>query len=176
MKKLYLLFYYLVVKNLPMQPMPGWRLFEKIRYFFVSRIILKCGKNVRINANCYFGDGNRLKIGDRTLLGHNARMGGKITLGNDVIMAPDIIMMAVSHEYKDIKIPINQQGAKEEKEIIIEDDVWLGTRVIVMPGVKIGAHSIVGSGAVVTKSFPEYSIIGGIPAKFIKSRIDNELS
>ena len=170
MKKIYLIIYYFIIQYLPMQPMPGWKVFEKIRYFFIRRIIKECGKNVRVNSKCYFGDGSRLIAGDRTLLGLNARLGGKIRLGNDVIMGPDVVMMAISHAYDKLDIPINQQGATEEKEIIIGDDVWIGTRAIIMPGVSIGSHSIIGANAVVTKSFEPYSIIGGVPAKFIKSR------
>ena len=79
-------------------------------------------------------------------------------------------MMATSHEFKDINIPINLQGAEKEKPIIIGNDVWIGTRVIVLPGVIIGDHSIIAAGSVVTKSCKPYSIIGGVPAKLIKMR------
>lgn len=170
MKKIYLMVYYFIIQYLPMQPMPGWKLFEKIRYFFIKRILQKCGNGVRVNSKCYFGDGSRLVVGDRTLLGLNARLGGKIRLGNDVIMGPDVVLMAISHAYDRLDIPINQQGSTQEQEIVIGDDVWIGTRVVIMPGVKIGSHSIIGSNAVVTKSFEAYSIIGGVPAKLIKSR------
>jgi maltose O-acetyltransferase len=174
MKKIYLLVYYLIAQHLPMQPMPGWRLFERIRYFFVKKILKQCGNSVRVNSKCYFGDGSKLIVGDRTLLGLNARLGGKIRLGDDVIMGPDVILMAISHAYDRVDIPINTQGSTREREIIIGDDVWIGTRVVIMPGVHVGSHSIIGSGAVVTKSCKPYSIIGGVPAKIIKSRKDDK--
>jgi len=79
-----------------------------------------------------------------------------------------------SDRFDRIDIPINQQGSTEEKPIEIGNDVWIGTRVIILPGVKIGDHSIIGAGAVVTKSFPPYSIIGGVPAKLIKKRISDD--
>ncbi|MDD3040470.1 DapH/DapD/GlmU-related protein [Bacteroides sp.] len=79
-------------------------------------------------------------------------------------------MMATSHEFKDLDTPINQQGAKSEEPIVIGNDCWIGTRVIILPGVEIGDYSIVAAGAVVTKSFPPYSIIGGVPAKLLKKR------
>ena len=85
-------------------------------------------------------------------------------------MGPDVIMMATSHEFKSLNIPINKQGAKQEDPIIIGDDCWIGTRAIILPGVSIGNHSIIAAGAVVTHSFPAYSIIGGVPAKLIKTR------
>lgn len=85
-------------------------------------------------------------------------------------MGPDVVIMATSHNFDTVDIPINLQGDKPEKEVIIADDVWIGTRAIILPGVKIGKHSIIGAGAVVTKSFPENSIIGGNPAKLIRYR------
>ena len=170
MKKIYLFIYYAFGQYLPMHPLSGYLLSYKFRRFLVTRILFKCGADVLVLKKSYFGDGSRLSIGDRSYLGLNARLGGKITLGNDVIMGPEVIMMAVSHEYRSVVIPINQQGGMDEREIIIGDDVWIGTRAVLLPGVKIGSHSIVAAGSIVTKSFPEYSIIGGNPAKLIKCR------
>lgn len=171
MKNFYLLLYYSIICFLPMQPMPGYRLFYKIRLIVVKRILKFCGDNVIIKNKVDFGNGSRLKVGHRSQLGQNAKLSGKITIGDDVLMGPDVIMMATSHAYDRVDIPINIQGETEEKEIIIGDDVWIGTRVIILPGVIIGSHSIVAAGAIVTKSFEPYSIIGGIPSKLIKKRL-----
>jgi maltose O-acetyltransferase len=154
-----------------MQPFPGYKLFYKVRYFFIKKIIKECGRDVIVKNNCYFGVGQRLKVGDRSQLGQNARLGGNITIGNDVLMGPDVVMMATSHAYDRVDIPINQQGSAEEQPITIGDDVWIGTRVIILPGCNIGEHSIIAAGSVVTKSCEPYSIIGGVPAKFIKKRV-----
>jgi maltose O-acetyltransferase len=62
------------------------------------------------------------------------------------------------------------QGFKDKEPVIIEDDVWIGARVIILPGVKIGKGSIVGAGAVVTKDVEPYSIVAGVPAKLIRKR------
>lgn len=170
-KKIYLFLYYSVIQYLPMQPFPGYKLFYTVRLFFVKKIIIECGEKIIVKNKCYFGNGSRLTVGDRTQLGQNAKLGGKISLGNDILMGPDVVMMATSHAYDRIDIPINQQGSEEDQEIFIGNDVWIGTRVIILPGVKVGNHSIIASGAVVTKSFDDYSIIGGVPAKLIKKRI-----
>ena len=170
MKKLYLFIYYAFIKFLPMQPFPGYKFFYKIRYFVVKGIIKKCGKDVIVKNKCYFGNGSRLEVGDRSQLGQNAKLGGTIIIGDDVLMGPDVVMMATSHRFDRIDIPINQQGAREERPIVIGNDVWIGTRVIILPGVKIGNHSIVAAGSVVTKSFEDYSIIGGVPAKLLRKR------
>ncbi len=78
-------------------------------------------------------------------------------------------MYANSHNFSDPNIPINQQGLTC-KGILIEDDCWLGTGVRVLDGVTIGRGSIVGAGAVVTKSLPPYSIAVGVPARVIDRR------
>lgn len=174
MRSFYLFIYYLIGQHLPMQPFPGYKFFYKVRYFLVKRIVKKCGKGVVVKDKCYFGNGQRLTIGDRTQLGQNAQLGGEIHLGDDILMGPDIVIMATSHAIDRLDIPINQQGATEERPVKIGNDVWIGTRAIIMPGVEIGDHSIVASGAVVTKSFEPYSVIGGVPAKLIKKRTDNK--
>jgi len=170
MKKLYLMIYYVILQHLPMQPMPGYRLYYRWRYFFVKRILRKCGKDVVVKNKCYFGDGSRLEVGDRSQLGQNSRLNGAITIGSDVLMGPDVIMMSTSHEFSRLDIPINQQKNAPEKPIIIGDDVWVGTRVIILPGVHIGSHSIIAAGAVVTKSFPDMSVVGGVPANLLSVR------
>ena len=72
-------------------------------------------------------------------------------------------------------IIIIPQGEAPECTIKIGDDVWIGTKVIILPGVSIGSHSIIGAGAVVTKFFPEYSIIGGNPAKLLHKRLQAKI-
>jgi maltose O-acetyltransferase len=63
-----------------------------------------------------------------------------------------------------------QQGSRELKNVIIEDDVWIGQRVIILPGVTLQIGTIVGAGSVVTKTFPPFSVLVGNPARLIKSR------
>ena len=130
----------------------------------------KCGKEIIVKDHCYFGNGSRLKVGDRSQLGQNARLQGTITIGDDVVMGPDVVMMATSHEFSRTDIPINRQGAKPEEPITIGNDCWIGTRVIILPGVTIGDHCILAAGAVVTHDIPAGSIAGGVPAKVIKHR------
>ena len=62
------------------------------------------------------------------------------------------------------------QGGKEVAPVVIGDDVWIGSRVIILPGVKIGNGSVIGAGAVVTKDVEPYSVVGGVPAKLIRRR------
>lgn len=70
-------------------------------------------------------------------------------------MGPDIVIMATSHEFARTDIPINLQGAKLEEPVVIGNDCWIGTRVIILPGVTLGNHCIFGSESVATHSFPD---------------------
>lgn len=70
-------------------------------------------------------------------------------------------------------VPMAMQGL-ENLPVTVGDDVWIGSRVMILPGVKIGKGSIIGAGAVVTKDIPEYSIVGGVPAKLIRSRLKKD--
>ena len=172
MKYLWLMLYYGIATHLPERPFPGYRLYNAFRFFLTRRLLKQCGeKNIVLN-NCYFGDGRRLSVGSGTQLGANSRIMGTVTIGNQVMMAPDIVIMAVTHDISnpDIAMMSLTDADLIEKEVIIEDDVWLGTRCIILPGVRIGAHSVVGAGSVVTRDVPPYAIVGGVPAKLIKMR------
>ncbi len=76
-------------------------------------------------------------------------------------------MSGLNHNYKDPSTPIYLQG-ETVSEITVEDDCWIGANVVITAGVKIGKHSVVAAGAVVTKSIPPYSVAVGNPARVIK--------
>ncbi len=90
-------------------------------------------------------------------------------------MAPDVIILTRNHKFDSVDTPIQEQGGTT-KPVTICDDVWLGTRVIVLPGVTIGKGAIAAAGAVVAREVPEFAIVGGCPAKVIKYRGGNERS
>ena len=126
-------------------------------------MLAKCGKNVNIERNASFS--TRTQLGDYSGIGLRAKLYGPVIIGNHVMMGPDCILYTQNHNFSNISIPMDQQGFQEEKEVIIEDDVWIGGRVIILPGVKIGKGSIIGAGAVVSKNVDPYSIVVGNPAR-----------
>lgn len=145
----------------------SFKLSKLIRYFLCRNILKHCGKNVNIEKGANFS--LDVKIGDNSGLGIDSIV-EKATIGSDVMMGRDVIIMYHSHKFDDCNIPMRLQGEMPGKEVIIEDDVWIGHRVIILPGVKIGKGAIIGAGAVVTKDVPQYSIVGGVPARIIRSR------
>ncbi|MGN1026181.1 MAG: acyltransferase [Faecousia sp.] len=86
------------------------------------------------------------------------------------MMGPECVFLPHNHRFDRADIPMNQQGFTEDTPIHIGSDVWIGTRVIVMPGVRIGDHSVIGAGAVVTKDVPDWAVVGGCPARILKMR------
>ena len=140
----------------------------KIRYFFLKRIAKNVGKNVNIEQHVVFGE--EFEIGDNSTVGFRSDIYGPVKIGNDVMIGPEVAIYTHNHKHDEIDIPMIKQGYTENKPVYIEDNVWIGRRVLIMPGVCIGTGSIVAAGAVVTKNVEPYSIVGGNPAKIIKYR------
>ena len=172
MRRILLVCYYAFLAKIPMQPFPGYRVGYALRRWAARKLLRHCGPGIIVKDRCYFGDGSRLSVGKNSQLGQNSRLQGDVTIGDDCVMGPDVVIMATSHGYDRTDIPIRLQGGWE-KPIRIGNDVWIGTRVVILPGVEIGDHCIVAAGAVVTKSFPPYSVIAGVPAKLVKSRTNS---
>lgn len=146
------------------------KLAQNIRYWLGSRFIESCGKHVNFEYGARFNP--ELTIGDYSGVGFNCLISGRTYIGSHVMMGPDCIMYSYSHAHDRLDIPMDQQGFEDPTPIHIGDDVWIGARVIVLPGVSIGSHCIIGAGAVVTKDVPDYAIVGGVPAKVLRYRTE----
>lgn len=172
MKKIILILYYCILRYLPSTDNSSiFSIFiRKIRSFVGYFIFDSCGKNINIEKKANFGSGKNIRIGNNSGIGINAKIRGPLTIGDNVMMAPDVLILTSNHCHDRIDIPMRLQGFTPTKEVVIEDDVWIGTRVIILPGVRIGKGSILAAGSVVTKDIQDYSIVGGCPAKLIKIR------
>lgn len=106
-------------------------------------------------------------IGDHTRVGLHNTIIGPVTIGNHVNLAQGITVTALNHNFSDPGKKIDEQGISTTP-VTIGDDVWIGANAVVLPGVKIGNHSVVAAGAVVTKDVPPHSLVAGVPAKKIK--------
>ena len=142
-----------------------------IRAFLVKGFTGCNSKNLYINKNAEIS--RFVTIGNNSGIGSNSIIGRFTTIGDDVMMGPDCIIYTRNHNFDRIDIPMNKQGMQDFKPVVIGNDVWIGARVTILPGVHIGDGSIIGAGAIVTKDVPQYSIVGGNPAKIIKYRFKN---
>lgn len=139
-----------------------------LRRAWAKAIATEVGANVNIESHAYFTPD--LRIGDNSGVGVRCELNGPVRIGKDVLMGPETIVYTQNHKSSDLNMPIRVQGFEPIREVVIEDDVWIGRRVMVMPGVRIGKGSVIAAGAVVTKDVPPYSVVGGVPARVIKSR------
>ena len=160
--------YFNIAKKLPEVYSSGGKFACYLRRKTARRFIVNIGQYSKIEKNVTLSE--LTKIGERCYIGVNAIFYGKVTIGNDVMMGPECNIYTRNHKYSDIDLPMNKQGYSDMEEVIIENNVWIGARVTILPGVTIGTGAIVGAGAVVTKDVPPYAIVGGNPAKIIKYR------
>ena len=139
------------------------------------------GKNTNIDKSIK-GTLNNVYVGHNSYVGSNSFFNcllAKVIVGNYVCIADDVVFVTGNHKTNVLgEYIINNKktsnDADLDRDIVIEDDVWVGTRAIILKGVRIGKGSIVGAGSVVTKDVPPYSVVGGNPAKVIKKRFTDE--
>lgn len=169
-----LLLYYGFARYLPNYPFAfGGRL----RGFLCNYIFKKCGTSINVEKWAYFGLGNDIEIGSNSGIGIRANIygiggGGELVIGDNVMMAPDVTILTLKHHHENHSVPVIHQEISPSK-IVIGDDSWIGIRSIILPEVNIGRGAIVAAGSVVTKDVPDYTMVGGVPAKIIKKRIIN---
>lgn len=123
--------------------------------------------SVSIHSGCWFS-GFSLSIGDHSVVNRNCRLDarGGLCIGANVSISPECYLITASH---DPHSP-NFAGSIKPTAVTIEDYVWLGVRVLVLPGVTIGRGAVVGAGSVVTRDVPSMAIVAGNPARIIGHR------
>ena len=107
---------------------------------------------------------NKIKIGNNVFINHSlttVALGG-ITIEDNVQIAPSVAMLTANHD-------IEHMNILKTAPIHIKESAWIGARAVLLPGVTIGEHAIVGAGAIVTKDVEPYTVVGGNPAKLIKN-------
>lgn len=165
--------YHTIAKNMPMSFSKVSFGSRRVRQLCAKWILGdRCGVWVNIEKNVSFGDG--LTIGNGSGIGANSIIPSHVTIGNNVMMGQDVLMFTQNHRTDRLDIVMGGQGMTPHKPISIGNDVWIGARVTILPGVHVGNGCVVGAGAVVTKDIPDFEIWGGNPAHFLKSRLDEK--
>ncbi len=134
--------------------------FKGMASFGANSFITARGGQVFFGAN-FFGNQDVI---------YNCDIGGVLTFGDNCLVGPRCIFRTANHNFSSNEIPIRHQGHTTQN-IQIGNDVWLGANVIVLPGVTIGNHVVIGAGSVVTKDLPDFSVAVGNPARVIKKRV-----
>ena len=159
---------YAIVKNMPLSDSRVNFGSKKLRALCGKLILNHCGTNVNIEKGAQFS--SEISLGDNSGIGVNALVSSYVTIGKDVMMGPDCIILTSNHGFERKDIPMWKQSSSEPRPVVIGDDVWIGARVIILPGVHVGNGSVIGAGSVVTKDVEPGSIVGGNPAKLIRMR------
>lgn len=169
-RALALFLYYSVLQRLPPSYLPFGRLFKAARYLVCRHLFEHCDPTANIEKGCMFGSGRYIRVGYRSSLGVNAELHGPVSVGNNVMMGPQTIIHTENHSSALTDVPMIDQGYTERQPVRIEDDVWIGARVTILPGVVIGRGSIIGAGAVVSRDVPPFSVAVGNPCRVIRDR------
>ena len=139
---------------------------------FSGRLFVDVSDNVFFSPRIRLSGSGILRIGCNTSINYDTlfQMTCDITIGENVMIADGVIFRTADHAHADTNIPMKDQG-RIDGTITVEDNVWIAGNVTVLRGVTIGHNSIIGAGAVVTRSIPPFSLAAGVPAKIIRSRV-----
>lgn len=131
---------------------------------------LKIGRGSVIHMFANFFDPKNITIGEDTVVGNHAFLDGreKLEIGNHVDIASEVMIYNSEHNINDNNFSVIEHVTRQP--VTVSDYVFIGPRVIVLPGVNIGKGAVIGAGAVVTKDVPDFAIIGGVPGKVIGER------
>jgi galactoside O-acetyltransferase len=168
-----------------------------LRYQFLRNRFQSCGTHVSISEGAWFKGMENIRIGSYVGIGAynyffaestqgpssisvgnsvtfnvgvmvNADVCGTILIEDNAMIGPYVVIRASGHQYENPEIPIRKQGHLEST-IVIEDGAWIGAHAVILPGVTVGKGAIVGAGAVVTRNVGAMKIVGGVPARSVKS-------
>lgn len=142
----------------------------RVRNYLIKNALDHCGTDINVGKDCDFSPS--IKVGDRSSLGDRCIIQNGVSIGNDVMMGPDVKIYTRNHVVNNIHIPMQAQGTSF-KPVTIGNDVWIACNVVILPGVTIGSHSVIGAGAIVTRNVPDYAVALGNPARIAKYRANS---
>ena len=169
MRLLYFFCYSIFAKNIPSKNDPS-SFGARIRSLWLRGRFRSFGKNVNIRPGVEMYPLYNISIGDNSGVGRDSYISAsdQVVIGKDVMIGPQLMLYTADHATQ-LGVPMVRQPMIK-KPVTIEDDVWIGSRVTILPGVTIGTGSVVAAGSVVTRNVEPFSIYGGVPAKLIRKR------
>lgn len=143
------------------------------RKTLLKRLLGKSGDNLHINSPFFCDYGFNIEVGNNFFANYQCTIldSGKVSIGDNVMFAPNVSLYTVGHP---LHYQQRNQGYEQAKEIIIEDNVWIGGSCVILGGVTIGENSVIGAGSVVTKSIPANSLAFGNPCRVIREINDQD--
>ncbi len=159
-----------------------WRMFDrtptamlqdfaiKLRRILAKRVFKRCGEDVVIHHNVLFNSGRNIELGDGVFLNRDVMLDDRaaLTIADHTMIAAGVVIETHSHAYDDFSVPL-PHGGRIPAPVHIGSNTLLGYKVAVMAGVNIGNRCIVAANSVVTKDVSDQTIVGGVPARVIKT-------
>ena len=146
------------------------RALARLRGLVLKPIFKKMGKRVSIGRFCHFSNPGQIEIGNEAGIGSYCHMVGPISIGEQTMISDQVWAITVNHAFDDLDIPIGYQGCQPSRPIEIAQNCWIGIRVIILPGVKIGSGSVIGAGAVLRRDIDRDAVVIGNPAITVRKR------
>ena len=166
----FLTLYYGFARWLPPSFYPGGKLWRGIRVCCCRNIFEHCGLRVNIERGESFGPGTHVRIGNDSGLGINARIKRNTIIGDNVMMGPGFVVQESRHCIDRTDIPMNRQPVLPPQQVVIGNDVWIGSDVMAIGNRQIADGSVIGARTVLVKDFEPFSIVGGNPSRLIRNR------
>jgi len=158
----------------------GWRWSTSGMVFFGRRLALQTGRGaqIRFGRFVWVGDGTKIRchegvveIGDKTVLGQECTISAyqRVRIGEQCVIADRAMFIDFDHGVVDVDTPIRRQGIYK-RDVEIGSNVWIGYNACILRGVRVGDNAIIGTNSVVTRDVPANAVVGGVPAKVIRTR------
>lgn len=141
-----------------------------LRQLYLHSWLGSLDRGTKVQMDCRFLNGRRVFLGERNVINFGCFFDGRkftIRTGKDVSIGPEASILTLGHD------PQSPNFTDRGGDVVIGDRVWIGYRALILPGVEIGEGAVVAAGAVVTKSVPPFTIVGGNPARKIGERTTN---
>lgn len=145
---------------------------KRLRRWCAKHFAVSISDSANIEKGAVFS--RRVYVGKESGIGINARIQGEVHIGDYVMMGPECNIWTINHETSRTDIPMCKQGSRAERPVYIGNDVWIASRVTILPGIKIGNGAIIGAGSIVSKDVPDYAVVAGNPACIVRYRIQDK--
>jgi acetyltransferase-like isoleucine patch superfamily enzyme len=152
---------------------------RRLRMYLLRPLFAAHGRNFHFDPDGFYSYEN-ISVGDDVSLGWRPTLlaaKSTITIGSHVMFGPEVMIIGGRHNTSVVgqfMTDVHDKRPEDDLGVVLEDDIWIGSRAIILRGVRIARGSIVGAGSIVTKSVPPYAIVVGSPAKVVKFRWDVE--
>lgn len=158
-------------------PWTSWKLhFPKLGFNLAKDKFKEFGSGSQLRWGCYIVGCSQIEIGARVIIRPGTMLHGEtdtldcsIIIEDDVLIGSGVHIYVENHRYSHANELIINQGHEQAKQVRIKNGCWIGANVIILPGVTIGDHSVVGAGSVVTRSIPSRVVVAGCPARIVKT-------